>query len=327
MFTNRRETFNHLASWLEDARQHANANMTIMLIGNKCDLAHRRAVSTEEGEQFAKEHGLIFMEASAKTAQNVEEVRNHIILLVFSSFISLPPPPTPAKKVNLFTQLGSSVDYLGKSSILIEVLIHITYPFTGIHKNSCNHIQKDSGWSLWCIKRGQFFSFTRFVSFFTSSVLSLLWTDQFFSFKICILYVYNLCMCSGDNDYKVKNIQFWNHGTSHLINFIFLQSYGIKVGYGGIPGPSGGRDGPSAAGGGCCNWSETYCNLLASMQFFMYSHLFFSFGFGYEDAYDLRPSDNCIIFVCIINWSVVSFFLPVLNRTELFFCWNKVWFF
>lgn len=45
-----------------------------MLIGNKSDLAHRRAVSTEEGEQFAKEHGLIFMEASAKTAQNVEEV-------------------------------------------------------------------------------------------------------------------------------------------------------------------------------------------------------------------------------------------------------------
>lgn len=53
----RRETFNHLASWLEDARQHANSNMTIMLIGNKCDLAHRRAVSTEEGEQFAKENG------------------------------------------------------------------------------------------------------------------------------------------------------------------------------------------------------------------------------------------------------------------------------
>jgi len=46
----RRETFNHLASWLEDARQHANPNMTIMLIGNKCDLSHRRAVSKEEGE-------------------------------------------------------------------------------------------------------------------------------------------------------------------------------------------------------------------------------------------------------------------------------------
>eukprot|EP00245_Coleochaete_scutata_P002086 TRINITY_DN12687_c0_g1_i1.p1 TRINITY_DN12687_c0_g1~~TRINITY_DN12687_c0_g1_i1.p1 ORF type:complete len:212 (-),score=36.69 TRINITY_DN12687_c0_g1_i1:762-1397(-) len=69
----RRETFNHLANWLEDARQHANSNMTIMLIGNKCDLAHRRAVSTEEGEQFAKENGLVFMETSAKTAHNVED--------------------------------------------------------------------------------------------------------------------------------------------------------------------------------------------------------------------------------------------------------------
>ena len=47
--------------------------MTIMLIGNKADLNHRRQVSTEEGEQFAKENGLIFMETSAKTAANVEE--------------------------------------------------------------------------------------------------------------------------------------------------------------------------------------------------------------------------------------------------------------
>jgi hypothetical protein len=38
-------------------------------------LQHRRAVSTEEGEQFAKEHGLIFLETSARTAHNVEEVR------------------------------------------------------------------------------------------------------------------------------------------------------------------------------------------------------------------------------------------------------------
>ena len=34
---------------------------------------HRRAVTTEEGQQFAQEHGLVFMETSAKTAHNVEE--------------------------------------------------------------------------------------------------------------------------------------------------------------------------------------------------------------------------------------------------------------
>lgn len=37
-------------------------------------IQHRRAVTTEEGEQFAKEHGLIFLETSARTAHNVEEV-------------------------------------------------------------------------------------------------------------------------------------------------------------------------------------------------------------------------------------------------------------
>lgn len=37
------------------------------------DLEARREVKKEEGEAFAREHGLIFMETSAKTAANVEE--------------------------------------------------------------------------------------------------------------------------------------------------------------------------------------------------------------------------------------------------------------
>ncbi|KAF9359039.1 Ras- protein Rab-2A [Mortierella sp. AD094] len=69
----RRDTFKHLTTWLEDARQHANANTTIMLIGNKSDLESKRAVSYEEGEAFAKANGLFFMETSAKTSANVEE--------------------------------------------------------------------------------------------------------------------------------------------------------------------------------------------------------------------------------------------------------------
>merc|ERR1712137_671439 len=69
----RRETFSHLSSWLEDARKHSNKDMTIMLIGNKSDLDQKRQVSFEEGEAFAKENGLVFLETSAKTAENVQE--------------------------------------------------------------------------------------------------------------------------------------------------------------------------------------------------------------------------------------------------------------
>jgi Ras-related protein Rab-2A len=46
--------------------------MVIMLIGNKSDL-EKREVAYEEGEKFAQDNGLIFLETSAKTAQNVEE--------------------------------------------------------------------------------------------------------------------------------------------------------------------------------------------------------------------------------------------------------------
>mmetsp|Transcript_6096 Transcript_6096/g.12744 ORF Transcript_6096/g.12744 Transcript_6096/m.12744 type:complete len:217 (+) Transcript_6096:101-751(+) len=69
----RRDTFKHLSRWLEEARQHSQSNMVIMLIGNKNDLEHRRAVSTEEGRAFAEQNGLIFLETSAKTAYNVEQ--------------------------------------------------------------------------------------------------------------------------------------------------------------------------------------------------------------------------------------------------------------
>lgn len=62
-----------MTTWLEDARQHSNSNMVIMLIGNKSDLDNRREVRREEGEAFAREHGLVFMETSAKTAINVED--------------------------------------------------------------------------------------------------------------------------------------------------------------------------------------------------------------------------------------------------------------
>ncbi len=68
----RRDTFDHLTRWLEEARQNGNPNMVVMLIGNKCDL-EKREVSTEEGQRFADKHGLIFLETSAKTAHNVEE--------------------------------------------------------------------------------------------------------------------------------------------------------------------------------------------------------------------------------------------------------------
>ncbi|KAJ6244139.1 rab2a [Anaeramoeba flamelloides] len=69
-----RESFNNLKSWLEDIRLNASFNVQITLIGNKVDLSYDRVVSYEEGEKFAKEHGLLYYETSANTSTNIEKV-------------------------------------------------------------------------------------------------------------------------------------------------------------------------------------------------------------------------------------------------------------
>lgn len=69
----RRETFEHLTSWLEDCRKYSSSDITIILIGNKCDLEQQRQVSQQEASDFATKNGLVYLEASAKTAHNVDQ--------------------------------------------------------------------------------------------------------------------------------------------------------------------------------------------------------------------------------------------------------------
>lgn len=69
----RRETFTSLTDWLKDCSEYGNPDVSITLVGNKADLEQRRVVSTDEGARFAREHGLLFYETSARSAFNVEE--------------------------------------------------------------------------------------------------------------------------------------------------------------------------------------------------------------------------------------------------------------
>merc|ERR1712063_217449 len=72
-------TFENVERWLNELRDHADSNIVIMLVGNKSDLKHLRAVSTEEGAQFSEKHGLSFIETSALESTNVEESFQQIL--------------------------------------------------------------------------------------------------------------------------------------------------------------------------------------------------------------------------------------------------------
>lgn len=69
----RRETFTHLERWLEETRRFSSPHIRITLIGNKSDLVKRRSVTAEEAQQFADENGLLYLETSAKTAEQVDD--------------------------------------------------------------------------------------------------------------------------------------------------------------------------------------------------------------------------------------------------------------
>ncbi|TKW24782.1 hypothetical protein SEVIR_3G072300v4 [Setaria viridis] len=66
-------TFENISRWLKELRDHADSNIRIMLVGNKTDLRHLRAVATEDAQNFAEAEGLSYIETSALEATNVEE--------------------------------------------------------------------------------------------------------------------------------------------------------------------------------------------------------------------------------------------------------------
>ena len=97
----RRETFNHVTKWLDDVRTNSSKNVTIILIGNKKDLEDKRQVSYEEGEAFAKENGLMFLETSAKTAYNVVESFNLSAQCILNNIERTGIDPTISSNINL----------------------------------------------------------------------------------------------------------------------------------------------------------------------------------------------------------------------------------
>lgn len=56
----RKETFDSVDHWISDLNSSGDKNMTILLVGNKCDLEDQRQVSKDSGQQKAKAFSMLF---------------------------------------------------------------------------------------------------------------------------------------------------------------------------------------------------------------------------------------------------------------------------
>ncbi|XP_042279808.1 RAB11a, member RAS oncogene family, like [Thunnus albacares] len=76
-------TYENAERWLKELQDHADSNIVIMLVGNKSDLRHLRAVPTDEAKAFAEKHGLSFLETSALDSSNVELAFQTILTAIY----------------------------------------------------------------------------------------------------------------------------------------------------------------------------------------------------------------------------------------------------
>ena len=90
----------------------AKENVMRILVGNKCDLDHKRQVSFDQGKELARQYNIKFIETSAKETVNIDE------LFVSSAKTFLEKQgtpvggkgnaPTSSSTVNLLNNEGSS---------------------------------------------------------------------------------------------------------------------------------------------------------------------------------------------------------------------------
>ncbi|KAK3239450.1 Ras-related protein Rab-5 [Cymbomonas tetramitiformis] len=94
------DSFNRAKSWVRELQRQGNPALVMALAGNKSDKSDERKIPAEEASAYADENGLFFMETSAKTAANV----NELFYEIARKLPKAAPTPAPAGGIVLNNQ-------------------------------------------------------------------------------------------------------------------------------------------------------------------------------------------------------------------------------
>ncbi|KAJ1403118.1 Small GTPase superfamily [Sesbania bispinosa] len=64
---------------LEELQKHGSPDIVMALVGNKADLNEKREVAAQDGIEYAEKNGMFYIETSAKTADNINELFEDIV--------------------------------------------------------------------------------------------------------------------------------------------------------------------------------------------------------------------------------------------------------
>ena len=79
------KTFEGLEEWIHKLKTLGDENVLTMVVGNKLDHAKEREVFESEGAKFAKSNNAAFLEISAQSGINVQDLFNTMISEIYRS--------------------------------------------------------------------------------------------------------------------------------------------------------------------------------------------------------------------------------------------------
>ncbi|CAM8899009.1 unnamed protein product [Rhodiola kirilowii] len=68
------DSFSKAQYWVKELQKHGSPDIVLALVGNKADLQENREVSVQDGLEYAEKNGMFFIETSAKTADNINQL-------------------------------------------------------------------------------------------------------------------------------------------------------------------------------------------------------------------------------------------------------------
>ena len=101
-----RESYEGAQNWVKELQRRGDANVVIALAGNKADIKGR-TVEADEAREYAKEHGLIYMDTSAKSNLNVKEI--------FAAIARKLPHAAPDRDADVITSLDEPASASSKA--------------------------------------------------------------------------------------------------------------------------------------------------------------------------------------------------------------------
>lgn len=120
----KRQTFDHVARWIEELRSHADNSIVVMLIGNKGDLVDQRVVHTEDAVEFAEVQGLFFSETSAFSGENVNSAFFKLLEEI-NKVVSKRSLESNNSNNNVATLKGSKIDIISGSELEITEMKNV----------------------------------------------------------------------------------------------------------------------------------------------------------------------------------------------------------